>query len=111
MPWAAYAFSEEWGGGMFRNALLITSVSPMTLSARAQTTQVCLGGPATSNKLVCMIPGVYGASGLQLTSANQQHQGHFENSFVSSTATPLSSAIGTQSSLLPLASPSSGLTF
>lgn len=83
----------------------------LSLNAGAQTPQVCLGGPASSNKLICLIPGVYGVNGLQLTSANQQHQGHFADSFVSTTSTPLSSAIGTQSSLLPLASPSSGLTF
>lgn len=76
----------------------------------AQTPQVCLGGPANTNKLICLIPGVYGANGLDLN-GNSSHKGHFEDSFVNATATPVSSAIGTQSSLLPLASPSSGLTF
>jgi hypothetical protein len=96
---------------MLRYRFLVIVVCMLSACAQAQTSQVCLGGPATTNKLICLIPGAYGVNGLQLTSANLNHQGHFENSFVNTTATPLSSAIGTQSSLLPLASPSSGLTF
>jgi hypothetical protein len=64
---------------------------------------------ALSGKLICLIPEVYGPNGLSL--ADNGHQGHFETSFVNATATPLSSAIGIQSTLLPLASPSSGITF
>jgi hypothetical protein len=62
-----------------------------------------------SNKLACLIPQIYGTNGIQLDANG--HEGHFEDSFVSTASTPLNSAIGTQSAHLPLASPSSGLTF
>jgi hypothetical protein len=65
--------------------------------------------PSFSGKLICLIPEVYGVGGLTLQ--NKNHKGHFENSFVNASATPLNSAIGIQSTLLPLASPSSGITF
>lgn len=82
----------------------------LTTRAGAQSAPVCLGQPATGKQLICLIPGVYGPTGLNL--ANTAHKGHFEDSFLASTtSTPLSAAIGAQSSLLPLASPSSGLTF
>ena len=61
-----------------------------------------------SSKLICVIPQVYGPAGLTLP--NTFHAAHFENDFVAS-FTPLNSAIGTELSLLPLASPASGFTF
>src|SRR5258706_7289702 len=65
---------------------------------------------AFSGKLICLIPEVYGVGGLTLANIGN-HKGHFENSFVNVSAIPLNSAIGIQSTLLPLASPSSGITF
>lgn len=62
-----------------------------------------------SGKLICGIPEVYGVNGLTLNGS--VHKGHFESSFVNVSATPLSSAIGIESTLLPLASPASGITF
>lgn len=61
-----------------------------------------------SSKLICVIPQVYGPAGLTLP--NPFHSAHFENDFVAS-FTPLNSAVGTELSLLPLASPASGFTF
>ena len=63
----------------------------------------------TSDKLICLIPQVYGANGLVL--ANSVPLGHFQDNFVGSSLSPLNSAIGIQSALLPIASPSSGITF
>jgi len=84
--------------------ILITAFLAGT-SAWAQ--DLCPVGKA-SNKLVCLIPGIFGVNGLQLNTGS--HQGHFEDSFVG-TLRPLDSAIASQSSVLPLASPSSGITF
>lgn len=62
-----------------------------------------------SDKLICVIPQLFGANGLQV--ANGNHQGHFEASFLESSFRPLSSDIARQAALVPLASPSSGITF
>jgi hypothetical protein len=96
---------------MLRYSSLVFLVCLIPVAARSQTTQVCLGGPATTNKLICLIPGAYGPNGLVTAAPGTVHAGHFENTFVNTAVTPVSSAIATQSSLLPLASPSSGLTF
>lgn len=89
-------------------ALLCVSLTCATASAQG----LCPVGTA-SDKLVCLIPGVFGVNGLANGGALAvvgDHQGHFQASFLSS-LTPLNSAVGSQSTLLPLASPSSGITF
>jgi len=68
---------------------------------------VCPAGLASS-KLICVIPQLYGPKGLTLP--NPFHSAHFDSDFNAS-FTPLNSAVGTQLSLLPLASPASGFTF
>ena len=81
-------------------------------NVRAQS--VCPLDGTLSNKLVCVIPQVYGASGLgsgpgaPLTASF--HQAHFEGDFLSSFG-PINEAVGIQVSQLPVASPSSGITF
>jgi hypothetical protein len=67
---------------------------------------LCPSG-APSDKLICLIPQVFGANGLILPAGPSQ----FQNSFTSNSLIPLNSAIVRQSVLLPLASPSSGITF
>jgi hypothetical protein len=61
-----------------------------------------------SSKLGCLIPNVFGPHGLTLP--NEFHEAHFENDFLTN-FTPLNNAIGTELTLLPLASPASGLTY
>jgi hypothetical protein len=108
---------------MFKRALLRYLVlgffaalsSLVTESASAQTCQ--LNG-TLSNKLVCQIPQVYGAFGFGTTSdptqsvlfSGDHHQAHFSSDFLSTFA-PINEAVGIQASQLPLASPSSGITF
>jgi hypothetical protein len=75
---------------------------------------VCPLDGTLSGKLVCVIPQVYGAFGLgsgagaPLTASF--HQAHFEGDFLSSFG-PINEAVGIQVSQLPIASPSSGITF
>lgn len=89
--------------------LLLVSLFCIFLMATAATGQDLCPAGKVSDKLVCVIPGVYGPNGLSLDANG--HQGHFEESFLTSSLEPLNSAIGSQSTLLPLASPTSGITF
>jgi hypothetical protein len=72
-------------------------------------------------KLVCLIPQVYGPYGLGslpkgVDSSNSvlftgdRHSAHFSSDFLATFA-PINEAIGLQVSQLPIASPSSGITF
>ncbi len=91
---------------MFTRALLFAVLSlfafcPLSL---AQAGGVC----ATGSKLGCLIPNVFGQTGLTLP--NNFHRAHFDNDFQAN-FTPLNSAIASQLTLLPLASPASGFTY
>jgi len=95
-----------------RKSLIALFFCVIFISARTNAQNLCPAGKP-SDKLVCVIPQVYGPSGLAnggALAAVGDHQGHFEDSFLNS-LTPLNSEVGSQSSLLPLASPSSGITF
>jgi hypothetical protein len=68
---------------------------------------------AQSSKLACVIPQEYGSSAFNFTGVlypipNSFHPVHFESDF-STLLKPLTSEIGRQANLLPLASPSSGV--
>ncbi len=94
---------------MLRHLLLSTLFCAFLTCATASAQDLCpVGTP--SDKLVCVIPGVFGVNGLSGALAVSGHQGHFQNSFLRS-LTPLNSTVASQSSLVPLASPSSGITF
>jgi Putative MetA-pathway of phenol degradation len=88
----------------FRTAILFVLLLTATF---ALSQGVC---PATtkSNKLICTIPQIYGPAGLTLP--NPFHAAHFDSDFEAS-FTPLTTAIGTQLTSLPIASPASGFTF
>jgi hypothetical protein len=81
-------------------------------STRAQ--GVCPLNGNGSGKLVCVLPQVYGAFGLGSGATApllaNSHQAHFESDFLS-TFRPINEAVGIQVSQLPIASPSSGITF
>ncbi len=82
------------------------------VGARAQ--GICPLDGNASAKLVCTLPQVYGpfglGSGATAPLLANAHQAHFESDFLSSFA-PINEAVGTQVSQLPIASPSSGITF
>ena len=75
---------------------------------------VCPLNGTLSAKLVCTIPQVYGGFGLgsgpTAPLRADGHEAHFEGDFLSSFG-PINEAVGIQVSQLPIASPSSGITF
>ena len=104
---------------MFRATILIALTSLLS-SASPALAQVCPLNGTLRNKLVCLIPQVYGpygfgAGGSQPSSASvlytgDGHAAHFSNDFLASFS-PINEAVGIQVSQLPLASPSSAITF
>ena len=86
----------------YLSLLLLSSIIVLSLPAAAQSS--CPPGVA-SDKLICLLPQVYGVNGLVLTNSGTQ----FQTSFLSSTLKPLNSALARQSALFPMASPSAGV--
>jgi hypothetical protein len=82
--------------------------------SRIQAQGVCPLNGNASSKLVCVVPQVYGpfglGSGATAPLLANSHQAHFEGDFLSSFG-PINEAVGIQISQLPIASPSSGITF
>src|ERR1700686_3784646 len=108
---------------MFKRALLRYLVLSFlaalsSLLAGSASAQTCPLNGTLSNKLVCQIPQVYGAFGFGTTAdptqsvlfAGDHHQAHFSSDFLTTFA-PINEAVGIQASQLPVASPSSGITF
>ena len=68
---------------------------------------------ANSGKVACAVANVYGINGLSNGGAlatHGSHEGHFADSFLSNLSA-LNSSIGSQLGVLPLVSPSSGISF
>jgi hypothetical protein len=94
------------------------SVWTFLLTVATVSAQVCPLNGTTSKKLVCLIPQVYGPVGFGTTQDPTQsvlftgdhHAAHFGADFLATFA-PINQAVGIQVSQLPLASPSSGITF
>jgi hypothetical protein len=90
----------------------------MLLVAGGASAQTCPLNGTLSNKLVCLIPQVYGPFGFGSTpNASQSvlftgdhHEAHFASDFLTTFA-PINEAVGVQVSQLPIASPSSGINF
>jgi len=88
------------------------------LFSESASAQTCPLNGTLSNKLVCQIPQVYGAFGFGTTTdptqsvlfSGDHHQAHFSSDFLATFA-PINEAVGIQASQLPIASPSSGITF
>ncbi len=77
--------------------------------ARAQ--NLCPPG-VVSDKLICLIPQAYGPNGLTLAAGVTFPSGTSPQfDFASGSLRPVNAAIGSQATILPLASPSSGITF
>jgi len=92
--------------------LFVLLMTAFISAAKAQST--CPLNGTSSNKLVCVIPQVYGpvglGSGATAPLLADGHQAHFEGEFLSNFG-PINEAVGVQVSQLPIASPSSGITF
>src|ERR1700747_637952 len=80
----------------------------------ASAQSLCPLNGTTSNKLVCVLPQVYGPFGLGPGQGAplvfNRHQSHFQGNFLTS-LDPINEAVGIQVSQLPTASPSSGISF
>ena len=102
---------------MFR-LIILMSVWTLLLTTTIASAQVCPLNGATSKKLVCLIPQIYGPFGFGTTQDQTQsvlytgdfHAAHFGTDFLATFA-PINQAVGIQVSQLPIASPSSGITF
>jgi len=93
---------------MFKYSLPAALFCVVLTSTTANAQDLCPNG-TRSDKLVCLIPQVYGINGLDAT--NPTASGQFSANFLADSLRPLESSIARQSALLPLASPSSGITF
>jgi hypothetical protein len=102
---------------MFR-LIILMSVWTLLLTTTTASAQVCPLNGATSKKLVCLIPQIYGPFGFGTAQDQTQsvlytgdfHAAHFGTDFLATFA-PINQAVGIQVSQLPIASPSSGITF
>ncbi len=94
--------------------VLLGTLGLILLPASAAAQGVCPLNGTSSNKLVCVIPQTFGPFGLGSGTGApliaNGHQAHFEGDFLSSFG-PINEAVGIQVSQLPIASPSSGITF
>jgi hypothetical protein len=99
---------------MFKRALLGYLALFFLATCGIQAQGICPLNGTASPKLVCVLPQVYGPFGLGSGAGApllaNAHQAHFESDFLTS-FTPINEAVGTQVSQLPIASPSSGITF
>ena len=103
---------------VFLGILLFHHAQAQNLSGPCPTSNSTKQSVSLSSDLICLVPQVYGPGGLvgqdhggPLNSTQQfSHAAHFQNSSLSSFS-PLNSEIGTQLSILPLASPASGFVF
>ena len=89
---------------------LILILVPISASGQG----ICPLNGTSSNKIVCVIPQTFGPFGLDSGAGApllaNGHQAHFRGDFLSSFG-PITEAMGIQVSQLPIASPSSGITF
>jgi hypothetical protein len=89
---------------------LILILVPISASAQG----ICPLTGTSSRRLVCVIPQTFGPSGVGSGAGApllaNGHEAHFEGEFLSSFG-PINEAVGIQVSQLPIASPSSGITF
>lgn len=99
---------------MFKRAFLGYLVLSFLAAGGIKAQGVCPLDGTGNSKLVCVLPQVYGLSGLGSGPGApllaDGHQAHFQSDFLTSFA-PINEAVGTQVSQLPIASPSSGITF
>jgi hypothetical protein len=104
---------------MFRFTMLL-ALGTLLFAVSEASAQTCPLNGTSSNKLVCLIPQVYGPFGLGAGGAqpaNQSvlytgdgHAAHFSSDFLTSFA-PINETVGIEVSQLPVASPSSAISF
>src|SRR5713101_4266347 len=102
---------------MLKRALLAPLVIFLFAACTTRAQGVCPLNGTSSGKLVCVLPQVYGALGLGTGNGPKDvifanHSAAFEGDFISNSGLgPINEAVGIQVSQLPIASPSSSITF
>jgi len=94
-------------------ALILTLAFASLSFAQVETATPVTNCTSRTGLMVCAIPNLFGKNGLILKPElidGVQHLPHFNGDFQSSFS-PLGTAIGTELTLLPLASPASGFTY
>jgi outer membrane putative beta-barrel porin/alpha-amylase len=94
---------------MMKRSLLAALFLAVLTCATAYAQNACPTG-TQSDKLACLVPQVYGVNGINPKIAFGQ-AGTFSTNFLTDSLSPVQSSIARESALLPLASPSSGITF
>jgi hypothetical protein len=94
---------------MARTKLLIALSCLIAAPTIGMAQNLCPATSTPSTKLICIVPQVFGTNGFVLPGGSGPPQ--LVGSFDGNSLTPLNSAIAVQSVLLPLASPSSGITY
>src|SRR6266496_3676448 len=92
---------------MSKTTVLLTFVCVLCCNTMLSAQSGC-GTAAANGKMVCVIPQLFGAGGLTLP--NPFHSAHFNSDFQAE-FTPLTAALGSQLTLVPIASPASAITF
>jgi Putative MetA-pathway of phenol degradation len=100
---------------MFKRLLVGSALCILFSYSDGRAQGVCPLDGTLSNKLVCVLPQTFGARGFgggegAPLKFNFGHEGHFDSDFLSSFG-PINEAVGIQVSQLPIASPSSSITF
>jgi hypothetical protein len=99
---------------MFKRMLIGPTLCILFSCSNSRGQGVCPLNGTSSGKLICVIPQQYGSFGLGSGATApllaNGHQAHFEGDFLSSFG-PINEAVGIQLSQLPIASPSSSVTF
>lgn len=92
---------------MSKSTVLLTLVCVLCCNTMLSAQSGC-GTTSPSAKIVCVIPQLFGPGGLTLP--NPFHSAHFNSDFQAE-FTPLTAALGSQLTLVPIASPASAITF
>lgn len=97
---------------MFKRVLPLVLCVVVVLIASFGTAQTGCSSAAATSKLLCTIPNLFGSNALQMQNVNAQALGvsPFQNTLPRSVGA-LNASIARQTALVPLASPSSGITF
>jgi hypothetical protein len=90
---------------MSKTTVLLTLICVLVCNTMLSAQSGCT---SASGKMVCVIPQLFGAGGLTLP--NRFHSAHFLSDFQAE-FTPLTAALGSQLTLVPIASPASAITF
>jgi len=103
---------------MFKRLVIGSTLCILFSHGNASAQGICPLNGTSSNKLICVLPQVFGPFGLGSSGNapgaplkfNFGHEGHFEGEFLSNFG-PINEAVGIQVSQLPIASPSSSISF